>query len=68
MTTNQKESRKDILNVEKVHFTTDGNKKVCMFVDYKTNITEEYVIGNSFLVKHSSFVTIKVASHGTGTH
>ena len=47
MTTNQKESRKDILNVEKVHFTTDGNKKVCMFVDYKTNITEEYVLNAS---------------------
>ena len=44
MTTNQNESKKDYLNVENVHFTTDGNKKVRMFVDYKTNITEEYVL------------------------
>ena len=54
MTTNQNESKKDYLNVENVHFTTDGNKKVRMFVDYKTNITEEYVLNASIFEGPSS--------------
>ena len=48
MTTNQNESKKDYLNVENVHFTTDGNKKV----DWK------FLSGEAFFVcDHQGCIT-----------
>lgn len=42
MSTNQQE--KEFVNIEKVNFSTDGNKSISMLIDYKTNITEDFIL------------------------
>jgi len=52
--TNPRNIQKDFVNVENVRFTTDGKKKVRMFIDYTTNITEEYVLNANLYEKENS--------------
>ncbi len=51
--TNPRDIQKDFVNVKKVLFTTDGKKKVRMFVDYATNITEDYVLNANLYAKEN---------------
>ena len=53
MITDQKEFQKEFVNVESVHFTTDGNKKVSMFINYQTNITEEFILNANLYEKNN---------------
>ena len=53
MATNQEETKKEFVKAENVHFTTDGNKKIRMLFDYKTNLTDDYILNANLYVKNN---------------
>lgn len=63
MIANKEETKKEFVKVENVNFTTDGNKKIRMLFDYKTNLTEDYILNANLYEKKDgewSFLTGEV--------